>query len=686
MKTTRANYFRQFEKGVSMSIRLGVTLLCMLTFAMTSVRAQSAYGAFGGMSLNSSTANFEQLEGYVNCNSIFRDGRGYGPVGGLYYERTIVGPLSFLVSGTYRQANNTLTSQEFTSIGVDGVQTDARIDHTVDASIGIVGIQPSLQVTVLGALALHAGIEAGYALQSKFEQRETLEEPADVGAFGSGSRTRNEQSGDIPNANKFIMSMSAGLRYFLPVNATNTLQLVPEISYRQAITPVAKNLVWSISSFSAGVGIRVVIPKAPRTAPPPPPPPPPVLEPPVARLPEVVRPPVVTAPVPTPTVLTSSIRAMGVDEAGTESPVAQLRIEEVASTKIIPMLPYVFFEPNSTTLPSRYTTKAQREDALGINRSMLFEVASRMRSTPGSYLNVIGMTLSKSPSVSDRTASERAAAVVAFLHNEGGIDASRLRATTRPLLPSNTPSLDDVDGVEEINRIELSASESSGLLDPIRIHDTIRTATPPIIRLHTTVQSSDDIVRWEIQTLQKGRGLRTFKGLGAPPESTDWMLAAAQESMPQVPGVVDVVLTVTTAKGESVSRSSINVEQLTLQRKKREHVADKDVEEFNILLFDIGSAELTTAQRNIIESEIKPRIKENSNVTIVGHTDRMGDASANAALSLARAKNTATILGVSKATVRGEGESNVRFDNTTPEARCLSRTVEIRIETPIETP
>lgn len=673
--------FRLVRTALSVGLACSVLVCCTID-----CRAQRAYGAFANMSLNTSTAFFEQLEGVINCNTFYTSGSGTGLGGGLFYEHTIAGPIALGIRGQYRQANTTLISSEHTAIAVDGVETAARIDHTLDASLGVVALQPLLRYAMVGGLAFSTGLELGYTIQHTFEQRETLEQPADAGAFLNGGRTRNVQTGEIPNANKFIMSWTAGLSYALPLNADNTLQLVPELSYRHPLTPVVQGITWTISSFTGGIGIRFVIPPSPSV-----PEEPPVVKPDTTPIiVQSVPPPVVVAPPPAPEpdqVLTTTIATTGVSATGVESPVAVLQLEEIASSRVIPLLPYLFFDGNETVLPQRYTSSTEGENALAMHRSMLRELGRRMQSDPTATLRITGITsTAKDAIIADETAKSRARAVAKYLNTNYNIPQSKLLVASSPLPAATTPSTLDADGVAEINRVELSSS-SAALLGPVRLNDTIRSSTPPTLRFRTTTASTAPVLGWEIRISQEGKGLKTFKGQGAAPEMVNWTMDLEdQATIPRFTGALDIAFATYTGFDTSVVRTAIPVEQVTLQRKRVTQGTEKVLEQFNILLFDIGSAELTAAQRAMIETDVKPRIQKNSAVTITGHTDRIGDAAVNAALSRGRAMNTARALGLSNATIRGEGESDLVFDNTTPEGRCLCRTVVIRVETEYKAP
>ncbi|MEP7235701.1 MAG: OmpA family protein, partial [Ignavibacteriota bacterium] len=121
-----------------------------------------------------------------------------------------------------------------------------------------------------------------------------------------------------------------------------------------------------------------------------------------------------------------------------------------------------------------------------------------------------------------------------------------------------------------------------------------------------------------------------------------------------------------------------------LRKKIVERMADKEIEKFNLLLFDLQSSELNDNNKQVIDL-IRSHVKGASTVSIIGHTDRTGDTEKNQKLSLERAKNTARALGVVNADVRGIGSETILYDNNLPEGRCLSRTVDIIVETPTQT-
>jgi outer membrane protein OmpA-like peptidoglycan-associated protein len=229
-------------------------------------------------------------------------------------------------------------------------------------------------------------------------------------------------------------------------------------------------------------------------------------------------------------------------------------------------------------------------------------------------------------------------------------------------------------------------SNSTQLLQPVMGNDTIKNITPPLIRFRPNVAYAEAITSWNITASQEGRALKTFRGASKPPVSVDWVVADDPKTVPQFPGKLDFTLKVTGSHSdEAVASGSIPVEQVSLRKKIVERMADKEIEKFNLLLFDLQSAELNDNNKQVIDL-IRSHIKSASTVSIIGHTDRTGDAEKNQKLSLERAKNTARSLGVTSADVRGIGSETILYDNNLPEGRCLSRTVDIIVETPTQTP
>ena len=81
---------------------------------------------------------------------------------------------------------------------------------------------------------------------------------------------------------------------------------------------------------------------------------------------------------------------------------------------------------------------------------------------------------------------------------------------------------------------------------------------------------------------------------------------------------------------------------------------------------------------------IKSRIKPESEIEIIGYTDRTGDAEYNRSLSARRAEAAFNSINRKDATFKGIGEDILLYDNNTPEGRFYCRTVEITVKTKVK--
>lgn len=655
------------------AINLAALLLLIVT-APSLLYAQERIGVIGSMSVHSSHASFDELEGVPNCNTTFQSGAAMGPSVGLFYARPLTSAISLELHGLYQWMQTNLTAHEQLSMAMGGAVVPATIDHTINARFDVIGLQPTMSYAVVGRLSAYIGVQAGYVLRHDFDQVETLVQPTTDGAFLNGSRQRNQQSGSIPNATSLLLSAALGVRYALPLNAAQSIHLVPEASYRQSITPLVKGLSWSISSMNISLGLQYTFNSRP------------AYEPPQEPRPDVPPPSVIIAASALPSI-DASLRITGVHADGTEHPTAVVQIEEFTSSNVIPLLPYVFFDDNSATIPSRYTIATPIVDGLTANRNLLMVLAQRLALDSTLHCSIVGRTFNaRGMHVSQPVALQRARAIESYLVSEHGLRPSQIHVSTRELPMSQVPELGEADAALEIQRVDLLPKDDKMILAPVRVADTIRTATPPTVRIYPTVVSSDIIRQWDVRIAQDSTRLASFTGEGVVPQSIDWDMSDHHAILPRVPGNVDVQLHIHTTHADTAIVATMHVDQLTLRRKLTQQRSDTEIDLFTLALFDIGSAELTAEHRALLRSDVKPRIKSTSIVTIEGYTDRLGDATLNSALSLTRARNTAAALGLDNAILNGNGEQRLLYDNSTAEARCLCRTVQIRIETPAEAP
>ncbi len=640
------------------------------------------YGIAGHAGLNFHSADFRALPGFPNCCQQFESGSGFGWDLGLLYEFPFSAQWWLGLRGGYSSQGATLRASEPTTVILFNrdPRTDSLVaspvsgefEHSIAASIGTIGLEPMIGFRPIERLSIYAGGRIGFLMQRAFDQKEEIVQPEDRGTFENGQRVRNVFSGDIPEASTIEGALVFGAGMEFPLNREGTVLLAPEVFATIGLTNLQSDSAWRANSLRLGAALKFA-PKPVAEQPPPPPPP--------------VQPPA------QPPLLVANVSAVGVEHDGSEREAFRLSVEEFIATSMRPLLPYIFFEPNSAEIPSRYRM-ISAGDAAAFQMENLHDVQTlptyyqilniigkRMRDNPGTTIRLVGTNADTAAEKGNLELSRaRAESVHKYLRDVWGIEANRMKVESRnlPEKPSNRAEL---DGEQENRRVEILASDWR-IIEPIVTNDTVRTANPPVIRFRPDVNSAAGVTGWRLAATQEGRLLKEFAGTGAVPHDLSWNVDDDRDAMPRIPTPIEYSLQVTDAAGQTVRTpaGSLPVEQVTIQRKREERLADKQIDRYSLILFDFDRSDLNEANLRIARW-VKDRVRPEATVTVVGSTDRTGDAAYNLRLSEDRARNVARTLGVG-GTVKGIGESDL-YDNDLPEGRFYCRTVSIVAETPV---
>ncbi|MCZ7554911.1 MAG: OmpA family protein [Bacteroidia bacterium] len=664
-----------------------ILFLVALLVTASQVFAQSAdevdttglrYGGFINYSLNMHSADFQKLPGIPNCCPRFETGDGGGFAIGGMVEWPFADSFAILFRLGYHDYSALLTDRENILVNVNGEAVPGVFEHSIDASLAALIFEPLVAWKLFGAFSLLAGPNLGYVLTKSFEQAETIVEPSDVGVFfNEQRRTRNEFSGDIPDAGTLTASFLAGARYEVPLNESRTLMAAPEVLYSIGLLSVADGLNWYSNSLRLGVGVlyrpESGTPEEKPLPPPPPPPPPP----------------------PAPPALSADINAVALAADGSEQPIATIRVEEFISTEMRPLLHYVFFDENSAQLPERYerltparaasfdVLSVKDRDILGTYHNILNIIGRRLTQYPEATLQLTGTNTDAGVEAGNLQLSRgRADAVKEYLLSAWNIASERITVDARGL-PEKPSNVSDPDGIEENRRVEIVSTDPR-ILDPVVIDDTLRTVNPPVILYKPEVESQAGVTSWLVSVRQDGTVLKSFDGRGDVPRVLEWQVERERNSIPRGSASLTYRIDVTDAAAQQASSPlrSLPIEQLTVQKKRRERLGDKEIDRYNLILFEFNSEELGDRNRRIA-GMIKPRIAANATVSITGYTDRIGELSVNEPLSLGRARSAALALGQPLEKATGLGETNM-YTNDLPEGRFYCRTVSIVVETPVE--
>lgn len=687
-----------------------------MTLSLSFAQQRSGYGILAGYGINTHLVDFRSFPQYPNCCPQFSNGKGNAPIIGIFYDFPLTNTSSFSTRLTYNDYQGTLTTTEFVSLSGN---IQGEYQHIVDASLQNIGIESYYQYSPYNQLYIELGLRYAVYAHPTFSQKELLINPS-VGTFPNGSRSRNEfidQS--IPNYQSHSFGPVLGLSYQLPLNSLQTLFLLPELQVYYPLNDIVSQNDWHIHQYRCGFSIRYSpfhdkdIHKTYKDI---------TL---IDTITISVKPPFtefirgnsslsidtiispdsivyVTMHKRTDTIkyghkkqLEANITAWAVYDNNREEPLIKIVDEEFTSVLMTPLLPYVFFEKGSASIPNRYQILEQQQllafsedsvnsdDRLSTYYHIMNVIAKRMKLYPQASLTLTGCNADIDEEQDNISLSkQRVESIKQYLINQCGIESTRLKLVYRNL-PEKAANSKTKDGAQENRRVELIGSIPE-INAPIITNETIRTINPPIVRFKSQVIHDNPLEKWNIISRITDTSSQVYKGEDNVPAILEWNIDKQKGKTAFKQNKLDYSLMVDDIEGlSSVDKGSIPVEYLSIKKKKTERIADKEINRFSLILFDVRSSDINSINKPIIQL-IKTYIKPNSSVTVKGFTDKHGDTKKNEKLADERSKSTAKALGFSESSgsVYSQGNADM-YSPEYPEGRLYTRTVDVIIETPI---
>lgn len=393
-----------------------------------------------------------------------------------------------------------------------------------------------------------------------------------------------------------------------------------------------------------------------------------------------------------------------------------LVMEERATIQLYPMLPYVFFDLNSSAMPSRYK-QITASQTNGFNDELLpggtldkyYHVLNifgyRLRKYPNVKVELVGCVDEKNEDKNSSLPKERAQLVHDYLKNVWGIEEGRMKVTARgwPELRSNP---NDTFGIVENRRTELrfSGGTADDLWEVQRpILDNDPTVSPDPDRMNWMMKNGIDagiVASRRIEVIRNGQPWNVLKEIGTvdPTKQWDWTntdMEYPQEKGPEGTEEINLnpfkaVLVVTSKNGQECKSDTVTIPVKRVSSKSIgvDKNAEFTLEKYNLILFKFDSPEAGELNERIMSTWVFPRVKKSSVIKIDGHTDVVGLDTRNKKLSEDRARTAENFIkkrtsDFKELTTRGTGEEEPLYSNELPEGRFFNRTVQVIIETPL---
>ncbi len=670
----RTHQFILNKRDILKNLTAGALFIiyCSL-FTAHAVQAQPLYwlGGHAGYGGNILSGGLDIVPGSSQCGA-FANGSGSGFRGGLLFELPLLDQLRLSARGGFEALGGTFTTQLDNGLYV--YQPSSRTivpllrQHTYATTLNYGTIDlpvryapfdfplgfllgPSLALPVFGA---------------SYVESEQILSPQGY-LYLDGLRTQTDAAGALANT-KLRIAAIGGVGYDFPIGPVSFIS--PEFTVSFPFTQVVAGESWKSISYSAGVAVKIGI--MPHVAAPPPPP-----------MPEPGSPPPPAAPVAVTPLPPAPNVSLSVSNA------ADIHIVATTVTETFPILPYIFFDENSSQIPPRYIRRGGDsiatfheenlpDNAPDIYHSILDVTGKRMKDDPGTTVIITGTTDGKE--TEDTTdALARADAVKRYLVSAWGIDGSRIRTQARGL-PANPTDEKYPEGDAENRRVEITSLGDNIFSPIVHANFTEYSMTPPLMVFNLGALSQAGAASWSLEAHRNSTPIAAFGGMGAPPKDYTWKLPDSVARILSDTDHISCALTVRDVNGlETTSQRDVPV------YKQKNNV---EVGRLSLIVFDFDKSDISPENHQMMSTFVAAAVRPASTVAIIGTTDRLGEAEHNQELSESRAQSVKRLLLASKPQAnviecKGIGESQLKYDNALPEGRYYCRTVAITVQTPV---
>jgi len=377
---------------------------------------------------------------------------------------------------------------------------------------------------------------------------------------------------------------------------------------------------------------------------------------------------------------------------------ATVTIEELTTIDSSPFLNYIYFESGESEISTRYNLFQSQSDAQSFSESdlkgtlekhhnILNVLGRRLLDHADARIKIVGCNSNWDVELGKTDLSRsRAEAVRAYLKYIWGIEGSRMEVEARNL-PAVASTSSRGEGREENQRVEIY-SDSPALLDIVKSTYVQEISDTTQFLIQPQIYSGYEIDRWTIKLTGDGVPIESLSGKGQIEPAYHVSLANVGLRKLSAYRTITAQIEVADRKGQTtLAKADADLRFIRRQERLAQKAGYRVLEKYALILFDFNRADINENNKDIID-RIVARIKEipNATVSIVGHTDTIGQEAYNLDLSTRRAKTAYDHIlagGVpagDNITYEGIGPHDALFDNALPEGRALNRTVTVTLE------
>lgn len=652
-------------------------------------------GLLSSYNYNTLSTDLRQVPTIPDSIRYFSTGNSSGFSLGIFSVFPLSSKLSIHARLLYTNGFARISGTAWSEAMIDNRDTFSLINHIFTTDLQSFGLEPLLEFELIKNLSLLGGIILSYRLDQSYQHIEELIKP-DSGYFLNNSRTRIVEN-EFTNLSGFQSAFTAGISYKLPFSIANNGRITLNLLYSYGFSSIAENFIWDINIMRAGINFEYYF-NAPEKK----------LQEPIEQEQKIDIKEETKDTIAQKQIIEDKLKSridLNILEIIDNREIELKNIEILQSIRenSFPLLNYIFFANGSAEIPNRYYRLSYdntKNYSYTIRRPIGDEINNGIKYVYYDILNIIGYRLQQnkdtritligcnSDTLNEKGASilslQRAKAVQSYLTDVWNISSQRIEIENRNL-PANPSNNNTVDGIEENQRVEI-ISYNPKIFEPVVYNDTVITIEPTSLRFRINKEGVKSILYWKIEILQGQTVKKKIEYEKDFPEIFDIELNDIPLNLNDEDSINIYARFIFFNDQNVIDTFNIN-KSIGLKRTKHEKKdftkSSKQIERYNLILFDFNKAILDKENLYII-NEINKKIKNYNkkiiSLKVIGYTDRIGDSKYNLELSKMRAFETAKNLKFQPIITTGYGEDKLIFDNSLPEGRFYSRTVEIIIE------
>ena len=242
------------------AIAISILLVGVGVFSPSPAGAQSGgwrIGGFAGWGLIDHQVEMMGLPGVPSCCPGYDGGSGNGLAFGATVEVLFQQNLSLSGRLLYAGYSGLLETEEEELVTADRDTVRATFLHSIDASLSGLALETFVTYQPIDRMGVFGGVHADFPLSTNFHQEERILEPSNI-RYENDSRIRMVFDGDLPDVPSPQFSLLAGLRYILPLNSSESMNLIPEVAFWHGLSPVVSGRDWQMRGLRFGLEFQFV--------------------------------------------------------------------------------------------------------------------------------------------------------------------------------------------------------------------------------------------------------------------------------------------------------------------------------------------------------------------------------------------------------------------------------------------